>query len=340
MITLAVHYAQPPQWRWYILGYFVLAGLAGGAYAIGTMMRLWGRSEHEPAARLSFLLSLPLLVLCPVLLTVDLGSPLRFWHMLIDTGAGGGPFVFKPWSPMSLGAWALLVFGVFAALSFLEALALEGRSYPLSGLVVRLLSGPVGRAVNVVGAVLAIFIAGYTGVLLSVSNQPVWSDTYALGGLFLASGLSGAAALVALLLSRRGRAAPETDAELAGTERLFALLLRRRAAGAAAETEAELTEAERLFALLELALIAVLLVTLGFAGQLTRAVGPPWTVLWVVAVLGLLPALAGRAGSRLTVGGGGVAALTRVGLPAAVVAGAVLVGVVALRAAVLWSAQG
>src|SRR5205807_2185828 len=80
-------------------------------------------------------------------------------------------------------------------------------------------------------------------------NQPVWSDTYALGGLFLASGLSGAAALVVLFLRWRPSAAATGEA---------------------------LAEADRLFALLELALIAVLLVTLGFAGQLARAVGPPW----------------------------------------------------------------
>jgi len=56
---------------------------------------------------------------------------------------------------------------------------------------VRLLDGAPGRLWIAVGAVLGLFIAGYTGVLLAVSNQPVWSDTWALGGLFLASGLAG-----------------------------------------------------------------------------------------------------------------------------------------------------
>jgi formate-dependent nitrite reductase membrane component NrfD len=312
VIALAVHYAQPPEWRWYILGYFLLAGLSGGAYAIGAMLRLAGGPTNEPAARVCFLLALPLLVLCPVLLTADLGSPLRFWHMLVDAGPGGGPFVLKPWSPMSLGAWALLVFGVFAAVSFLDALARDGRAYPLAGAVRRVMGGPAGLVVTAAGGVLALFVAGYTGVLLSVSNQPVWSDTYALGGLFLASGLSGAAALVVALLRRRAGAGP---------------------------AETAMAEADRWFALLELALIAVLLVTLAFAGQLARAVGAPWSVLWVVAVLGLLPALAGPLGRRLRAGAGGAAALARMEVPAAVAAVAVLVGVAALRAAVLWSAQ-
>lgn len=303
MMLLAVHYTQPPEWRWYILGYFLLAGLAGGAYTLGTLLRLWGRPWDEPAARLCFLIALPLTILCPILLTIDLGQPIRFWHMLVDTGAGGPGLNFRAWSPMSIGVWALLVFGAFAAISFLEAVARDGRwKYPGDHLVVRLLGGTLGRLVNVVGTVFALFVAGYTGVLLSVSNQPVWSDTYALGGLFLASGLSGAAALLILFAPRRLGAEASEDV---------------------------LSDADGLFALLELGFLVVLFATLAFAGQLARALGTPWFVLWAIVVLSLVPPVAGRFGRRM---GAGAAA------PAAA-AVLVLVGVVALRAAVLWSGQ-
>src|SRR5438309_6404990 len=234
--ALAVHFTQPPEWRWYILGYFFLAGLAGGSYLLGTMLRLWGRLADESAARLCFLITLPLLIGCPILLTVDLGQPIRFWHMLWDTGAGGPAFNFVVASPMSLGVWGLLVFGIFSLLSFLDVLARDGRyGYPLSGVVAALMGGPAGRVINLVGALFALFVAAYTGVLLSVSNQPVWSDTYALGGLFLASGMSGATPLVGLLA--------------------------RRSAGAAASEEA-LADADRYFALLELGFLVVLFATL------------------------------------------------------------------------------
>jgi len=313
-MLLAVHYAQPPEWRWYILAYFLLAGLAGGSYALGTMLRLWGRPSDEQAARLCFLMALPLTILCPLLLTVDLGHPLRFWHMLIDTGIAGPALNFKYWSPMSLGAWGLLVFGVFAALTFLEVVALDRRyPYPLSGFVARVLGGRAGRVVNVIGTVFALFVAGYTGVLLSVSNQPVWSDSYALGGLFLASGLSGAAALVTLC----------------GRWRL----------GAEASDDV-LHDADSYFAVLEVAFLVALFVTLAFAGQLARALMPPWVVLWAFAVLSLVPPLAGRLGGGLVVGSGGTAAIQRVRVSGTAVAVFVLVGVVALRAAVLWSSQG
>jgi len=313
-MLLAVHYTQPPEWRWYILAYFLLAGLAGGSYALGTMLRLWGRPSDEPAARLCFLLALPFTVLCPLLLTIDLGHPLRFWHMLIDTGVAGPGLNFKYWSPMSLGAWGLLAFGVFAALTFLEVVARDGRyPYPLSGFVARVLGGQVGRGVNVIGTVLALFVAGYTGVLLSVSNQPVWSDTFALGGLFLASGLSGAAALVTLSTRwRRGARASEDG----------------------------IRDADGYFAVIEVAFLVALFVTLASAGQLATALAVPWIVLWAIVVLSLVPPVAGGLGSGLIVGSGGTAAITRVGASSTAAAILVLVGIVALRAAVLWSAQG
>jgi formate-dependent nitrite reductase membrane component NrfD len=314
MIALAVHYSQPPDWRWYILGYFFVAGLAGGAYALGTIQRLWGGPGAESAARLCFLLALPLTLLCPLLLTVDLGHPLRFWHMLIDTGVAGPGLNFAYWSPMSVGAWALLAFGLFAALTFLEVLALDGRySYPGSQVVVAVLGRPAGRVVNVVGTVLGLFVASYTGVLLSVSNQPVWSDTYALGGLFLASGMSGAAALVTLFARWRPGAA----------------------------NHEALAEADRYFALLEVAFIAVLFATLAFAGALARTLAPPWSLLWAVAILSLLLPLAGGLAGPLATSGDGAATTARVGISrAAIGAVIVLLGVLALRAAVLWSAQG
>jgi formate-dependent nitrite reductase membrane component NrfD len=313
-VLLAEHFTQPPEWRWYILAYFFLAGLAGGCYALGTMLRLWGRGEYESAARLCFLLTLPLVAVCPILLTVDLGQPLRFWHMMVDTGVEGPGLNFRYWSPMSLGVWALAVFGVFAAISFLEAAALQRRvRSPLDGRLVRLLGGPLGSAVNVVGTVFALFVAGYTGVLLSVSNQPIWSDSWALGGLFLASGLSGAAALVALFARRR------------------------RGAEAA---EPALAEIDAYFVLLELAFIAVFFVSLAVAGELVRAIGMPWFLLWLVALLSLVPPLRARYAGGFSVGGGGSAALSRAAISPAVVSVMVLVGVLSMRAAVIWAAQG
>jgi protein NrfD len=108
---------------------------------------------------------------------------------------------------MSIGAWALLIFGAFSLVSFLAALADEGRlrAPALRGLRPPAISGVV---ISVLGAATGFFIAGYTGVLLSVTNRPIWADTNFLGVVFLCSGASTAAALMVLLAYRRFDATP------------------------------------------------------------------------------------------------------------------------------------
>jgi formate-dependent nitrite reductase membrane component NrfD len=102
---------------------------------------------------------------------------------------------------MSLGSWALLIFGVFSLLSFLSALADADR---LRWPAARRLRPPgtVGGIFSVIGGLFGFYVAGYTGVLLAVTNGPVWSDTPLLGLLFVVSAASISAALMILLASR------------------------------------------------------------------------------------------------------------------------------------------
>jgi formate-dependent nitrite reductase membrane component NrfD len=312
LLAQAQHFVRAPEWTWYIVPYFFLAGLAGGCYVIATLLRLLGNRADEPAARLGYYAAFLAFLPCPLLLTLDLTQPLRFWHMLWNTTAGNEGPNFKTGSPMSVGSWALVVFGLFATVSLLEVLVRDGRlRRPLAVRVVRLLDGAFGRIWNAIGAVLGLFIAGYTGVLLAVSNQPVWSDTWALGGLFLASGLAGSAALLALLVRFR------RDAQ--ASMGMFEL-------------------SERLYSLLELALLVVFALTLVGAGTLDDAFGFPWILLWLVAFAGLLPGLGRLLTARLAVTTEG-AVVAQATLASAAVLWLTLLGVLALRAAVILSAQ-
>jgi protein NrfD len=105
---------------------------------------------------------------------------------------------------MSLGSWALLAFGGFAMLSFLASLAEEGRLR--QPWLVRLRPpGLLGGLLAVLGGVFALFVAAYTGVLLAVTNRPIWSDTPLLGLNFVLSAASTSAALLILLAYRHYR---------------------------------------------------------------------------------------------------------------------------------------
>jgi formate-dependent nitrite reductase membrane component NrfD len=55
-----------------------------------------------------------------------------------------------------------------------------------------------------------LFLAGYTGVLLAVSNRPIWADSSWLGLVFLLSGISTAAAAVLLVARWRHVEVPST----------------------------------------------------------------------------------------------------------------------------------
>jgi formate-dependent nitrite reductase membrane component NrfD len=308
----AQHFAGDPEWTWYILAYFFLAGLAGGSYFLAAFLRHWGTPADEPAARLGFYVAFPATLICPILLTLDLTKPLRFWHMLVNATPGDFGLNFNSGTPMAVGVWALLVASVFALVSFAGALVRDGKlRHPLARRLSRALDGTAGKVWDVAGAVVFLFIAGYTGVLLAVSNQPIWSDTWALGGLFLASGLSGSAALLILLIRYRRDAAP---------------------------SRGFLELGERLFAALEVVLLGVLVLTLIDDGTLDEAFDLPWIPLWLIAVAGMLPGLAALAGRRLELTAGGAVAVARA--KASTLAPVlVLAGVLALRAAVIFSAQ-
>src|SRR5688572_14236943 len=114
-------FTTAPHWEWLIVFYFFIGGLAGGCYFLAALIDLYGRPEDRPLARLGYYVAFPCVVVSGILLTVDLGRPLRFWHMLIESNTYRP--MFKYWSPMSVGAWALLIFGLFSFLSFLEALS-------------------------------------------------------------------------------------------------------------------------------------------------------------------------------------------------------------------------
>jgi formate-dependent nitrite reductase membrane component NrfD len=309
----AQHFVRAPGWTWYILFYFFFAGLSGGTYVIATLLRLRGEPTDEPAARLGYYASFVTLLVCPVMLILDLGSPLRFWHMLWNTTPGDAGPIFKYWSPMSVGAWGLLVFGALVTVSFVDTLVRDGKLGWLNW-VARLLDGVLGKVVMIAGALFGLFIAGYTGVLLAVSNQPVWSDSWTLGGLFLASGMSGSVALLLFLL--RYRAPAETSA-------------------------GPLTVSERLYAVLELALIVIFAITLVPAGTFDLAFAFPWILLWLVALAGLAPGIGGLLTSRLAVTPEGVAVPVHTASAVRSVAVPVLIllGVLALRAAVIFGVQ-
>ena len=171
-----------------------------------SILRLLGDRRDAGVARLAFLVALPGPGHLPHLADArSRTAPALLAHADRQPDAG---LNLKYWSPMSVGAWVLMIFSAFALVSFLEAVLGEERF--------RLLRGAASAGVFWSSAPSSACSWPATPACCSaVSNQPIWSDTWALGGLFLASGLSVAAAALALLArsvgdgaDHRGQARP------------------------------------------------------------------------------------------------------------------------------------
>jgi polysulfide reductase chain C len=116
-----------------------------------------------------------------ILLIVDLGAPLRFWHLFTQ---------FNLATPMSAGTWILTVWLIFAFIMVIIWWLnnkMPGRFTGLLGIV------KIAKPINFIFSILLI---AYTGVLLSVSNQPMWSSTILIPALFVASAVSTGVALL------------------------------------------------------------------------------------------------------------------------------------------------
>ena len=154
---------------------------------------------------------------------------------------------FRVLSPMSWGAWILLI---IYPVSFLQILSTLRRGAPQAGeFVDRLAMGRAitdwceryRREISLVALPAGVLLGVYTAVLLSAfSARPFW-NTGVLAPLFLVSGLSTAAALVALLTRDHGERAWFTriDIVLIIVELvLVALFLINLATGSAKQIEA------------------------------------------------------------------------------------------------------
>jgi len=269
---------QPPDWKLWVILYFFLGGIAAGAYFVATLHELLARrggddESGRDISRAGYLIAFPLVAVCGVLLIVDLGRPDRFWHMLIDD-YNGHPSI-RWGSPMSVGSWALLLFSAFAFLSFVGTLTEMGviRLGPAQRLDRWMRRGPLHIPFLLLGTIFGFVLGGYTGMLLSASNQPIWSDTHLLGALFLASAASTGMAALAL-----------------------ALTLRRRTGH---ETLAQLERADSFAMVLELLILGAFLITVGtVARPLYSGKYAPWLFAGVVGA-GLLAPLALRLRPRL-----------------------------------------
>jgi formate-dependent nitrite reductase membrane component NrfD len=175
-------FIKPPVWTWEVPLYFWVGGIAAGSAGVALAADLAG---DEWSASLARKVALGVVLPAPVLLIGDLGRPARFLNMLR---------IFKPRSPMNLGAWCLVSFSTVGA----GAVAAD-----LLGL------RRTGRGLGALNALLGGYLGSYTGVLLAATAVPVWARSRIfLGPIFVSTATAtGAAATRLVLVATRRRPA-------------------------------------------------------------------------------------------------------------------------------------
>jgi formate-dependent nitrite reductase membrane component NrfD len=182
-------FIHPAVWTWEVPLYFWFGGIAAGASFAALGADLAGDERSAAVARaIAFAGALP----CAPLLILDLGRPLRFLHMLR---------IFKPRSPMSMGAWCLSAFSATAGGAV--GADLLGRR-------------DLARTLGAATALLGTYLGSYTGMLLASTAVPVWARSRALlPPIFVCTATAtGAASCEAVLAATRLRDEHPTRAAL------------------------------------------------------------------------------------------------------------------------------
>lgn len=184
-------------WQWEIPVYLFLGGLVAGLMVIGAIQELlWPGKWDRRLGRVGAVAGLVLLSLGMGALFLDLSHKLWVWRFYM---------AFKPASPMSWGAWILVLAYPAMALWFLGDINEEEyTSWSSRFKLLRLFAGLRSFAerhrkeVLITTALVGISLGSYTGVLLqTLMARPLWS-TGLLAPLFLASGVSAGAAFYLL----------------------------------------------------------------------------------------------------------------------------------------------
>ncbi|HTN50962.1 MAG TPA: NrfD/PsrC family molybdoenzyme membrane anchor subunit [Anaeromyxobacter sp.] len=201
-IVVAKHLAldgPPPIWGWELPVDLFLAQTAAGVLLVTALGVWWAGPPRSAALRWARFAPAALLAGALGALFLDLACKPHFWRFFA---------VVRPSSPMSLGAWILLlsyVVGFVWAMAGLDdaQAAFVARFWDrlrLGGAVrtTRRLALAHERKVRVAALASAVALGGYSGVLLSLMTaRPLWNSTL-VGPILLASGVATGTALMLL----------------------------------------------------------------------------------------------------------------------------------------------
>ena len=190
------------NWEWPIFVDLWAAGVAAGGFFAAFLVDRFSGGRYKRLVQAATWVGVPLALLGVLLLVVDLGNQLWFWHLLV--GFSPVSVVFHPLSPMSIGTYVLIVWSISG--TCLIALWLAESGVPGFVLLRRLV--PLTKILSWISFVFSPLVIAYTGVLLSNTNTPMWR-TVMLPALFVVSAIFTGVAASRLVLTLLGKSVPD-----------------------------------------------------------------------------------------------------------------------------------
>jgi formate-dependent nitrite reductase membrane component NrfD len=189
-------------WGWPLIIDLWAAGVAGGAFLAAFLADRFTGRRNKQLIQVATWVGVPLVLLGVLLLVVDLGNQLWFWHLMVRFA----PFslVIFPISPMSIGTWVLTLWSVCGVI--LIVLWLAESKAPAFAVLERFV--PLTEVLVWINVALSIIVITYTGVVLSNTNVPVWTTPF-LPALFVSSAIFTGTAAIRFVSALLGKDVPE-----------------------------------------------------------------------------------------------------------------------------------
>lgn len=200
-------YLQAPEWTWLIVVEMFIAAVAAGTYFAYGSMEIGGHREDRRVTHYLGFIPMPLMAIVAIILIVDLGQPGRFLNLLFTSAQAaperGGPIMWNAASPMSVGTYVLMAFSFFTLVAFVDSVSHTGRWREQRWLE------PIAhnKIFQAVGGLFALLTGSYSGLLINVTQQTVWTDTILHGALYAAMAAFSGVGVAAIIAEARGAAA-------------------------------------------------------------------------------------------------------------------------------------
>jgi Ni/Fe-hydrogenase subunit HybB-like protein len=184
---IATHMRDQVSWAFYIGNFTFLVGVAAAAVVLVIPAYVYSWKPIREIAIVGELLAVSAIVMALLFVTVDIGRPDRFWHMI--------PILGRWNAPTSILAWDVLVLNLYFLLNLVIVTYLVYRAHGGRGYNKRFVTPLILASIPLAVSIHTVTAFVYNGL----ASRPYWNSAI-LAPRFLASAFCSGPAIILVLL--------------------------------------------------------------------------------------------------------------------------------------------